>query len=212
MPYITNLHIHDPSSWGEWHKAEDLADLIEACSSLTALHLSISGSSGWIKYIVRNHDLNYHCSRITKLSVVSRVALENRGHSDNNSLKLPLFDIDDLLPFKNITTLQLEGFNVRNEDIMNDDDDNFMVTDNQKPTHNHSKISNLKLKNCIWEYPFTVQDFGPIKNLQVIYTDCYRSFTCKYRLHSTYTHAYLESQISDLALSIIKVLVIQNPN
>ncbi len=193
MPHITNLHIHDPSSWGEWHKSQDLGDLIHACSSLTALHVSISGSSGWIKYIVSNHDFNFHCSHITKLSVVSRVALENRGHPDNNNLKLPLFDIADLLCFENIKTLELEGFNVRNENIMDEDQDDYKM-ESRKPMHKQAEITNLKLKNCIWEYPFTVQDFGPIKNLQVVYTDCYRSFTCK---HTPSTLHPYRSEIKD---------------
>ena len=124
---------------------------------------------------------------------MSRVALENRGHPDNNNLKLPLFDIADLLCFENIKTLELEGFNVRNENIMDEDQDDYKM-ESRKPMHKQAEITNLKLKNCIWEYPFTVQDFGPIKNLQVVYTDCYRSFTCK---HTPSTLHPYRSEIKD---------------
>lgn len=125
-----------------------------------------------MKYVLTPSDIP---CQLTKLSVVSGVALTNRGLPDNNNLKLPLFNIGDLRHFAMIDTLELEGFNVRNENIMQD----FEAIELDSSTIQSAPcIVDLKLKNCIWEYPFEVQDFGPIKHLQVIYTDCYRSFTC----------------------------------
>lgn len=112
---------------------------------------------------------------LRKISVVSRVALENRGLPDNNGLKLPLFNINDLAHFINVDTLHLEGFNVRNEEIMQYSQEDLQNLDGNAVGSN---VRNLRLKNCIWEYPFDVQDFGSISQLEVIYTDCYRSFTC----------------------------------
>lgn len=171
-PYIGELSLRDPSSWGEWNKNITLGDLILVCPNLTSLTVASSGSSSWLKYINNNVPATKASSKLKKISVVSRVALDNRGLPDNNDLKLPSFNIHDLAHFENMDTLHLEGFNVRNEKMMEDFEDQTQVVGSQ--------VQTLSLKNCIWEYPFEVQDFGMIRHLTVIFTDCYRSFTCKF--------------------------------
>lgn len=186
--YIRNLKISEPSSWGEWHKNEELGRLVCACETLRSLALVSSGSSSWLKYVrqkLNSKDTKHNTTseesepvwpKLSQISVVSRVALESRGRPDNNGLKLPMFNICDLAAFTDLKTLELEGFNVTNEDFMNDFDEQGTEGCEILPQNG---ITTLHLKNCVWEYPFELQDFGPIRHLSVVYTECYRSFTCK---------------------------------
>lgn len=196
-PYITEIFLGEANSWGEWHRNEALGHLMSLCPKLNTLYLTISGTSNWIKYI----EPSIH--QLKEVVVYSEVAIVHRNFTNNQNLKLPIFNIEDLTKFPNVDTLRLEGFNVRiekdqdEEDYIDDMssqsmiehstkiasglDDEYNTTTSQASKSNGArrnhpqppKITSLYLRNCIWDYPYSIQDFGPIKTLSVIYSSNY---------------------------------------
>jgi hypothetical protein len=166
-PYIRSLQLREPSSWGEWHKAEQLSRLFEQCSGLNTVNICISGSSNWMKYLS-------NVASISHLKIKS--AISNQQGDSKGKLHLASFDISHLSNFSTLHTIELDGFNVRNEALING-------TNNlsEKPTNN---ISRLKLVDCMWEYPFDISDLCPIEDLNVIYTCPTGPFTYSERLKS----------------------------
>lgn len=155
------------------------------CPKLNTLYLTISGTSNWIKYI----EPPIH--QLKEVVVYSETAILHRNFINNQDLKLPVFNIEDLTKFPNVDTLRLEGFNIRieKEQVGNHSDDmssQSMIEHSKKDASNLNNnslqtldnsrspqpptITALYLRNCIWDYPYNIQDFGPIKTLSVIYS------------------------------------------
>lgn len=191
------------SSWGEWHKNTRLGEVISACANLKSLELAISGSSSWLKYIncslvgkeARTGDLVGVC----RLTVASQIWAPYIRLSEHNA-QLPLFNIGDLLHFKGVRYLRLQGFNVRNEEIMQDTGDvDEEQADSLLPLEPRvTNVETLELSDCIWEYPFNVQDFGSIRHLEVSFSSCSHPFTSMLRieknLKATVTANFLDSE------------------
>lgn len=87
-------------SMGWMAQNEALGDLILVCTKAHSLHLSSSGSSSWLKYVVSSTNSN-----IAKLTVRAKP-----------SQTLPTFNIHDTMSFPKVETLTIEGFNVFNSD------------------------------------------------------------------------------------------------
>lgn len=168
-PYVESLQLREPSSWGEWHMSEQLCRLFEVCCNLYTVNICISGSSNWLKYLN-----SVQC--ISKLTV--RSAISNQEGDSKGKLHLATFDMSHLCKFTGLQSIELDGFNVRNETLLvGGDTPTSSITGNPK-------LSCLKLIDCMWEYPFDISDLCPVEDLTVIYNRPNGPFTYSERLRT----------------------------
>lgn len=150
--YITSFSISIPSSWGEWHRFEVLQDVLEICSNLSTLTLTLSGSSKWMQYMRPN-------AHIRSLILIS-----------SQASGLPaLFDTADLHAFKSVENLHLEYFRLQCE---------YPIEERATPLL--TTVANLEIVNCEWNYPFSLSLFKKLDILAVYYSIKCEAFTCMF--------------------------------
>lgn len=168
-PYINALHITNASSWGEWHKDTDLGEVISLCPNLRELHVNLSGSSSWLKYIPL-------CTKVERLVASSQMASDwaaTTRDTKNKEPPLPEFDLFDLQKLPNVQKLRLEGFHVSDYSAIND------------PIK--YKFTDISLKNCIWSFPFDFKDLDcSLSRFDATYSPQFQGFTYSERLKTLF--------------------------
>ncbi|KAK9450421.1 uncharacterized protein V1518DRAFT_413798 [Limtongia smithiae] len=159
-PYITKLSIHIPSSWGEWHRSETLQDVLQKCTNVETLSLSLSGSSKWLQYICPNYN-------VRTLHLIS--------NQQNSSPAL--FDTCDLYAFRSVKVLKLEFFKLQCE---------YPIEQRAVPLV--TTVEEMEILNCEWNYPFSMSLFKNLKILSVFYTIKCEPFTYSERLKHLASH------------------------
>lgn len=93
-PYVFHIHMSDANLWSEWHRNNELSQLVSLCRNSKSLHLISSSSSSWLKYVSSENK-----STTSKLSLCSK-----RSTTFHN------FNTGDLVGFSDLMTLELENF------------------------------------------------------------------------------------------------------
>ncbi len=153
--YTRKLVILNADASGQWYHVHELSQILKACSNISHIDLPCTGSAYWIKYI---EGPIYSLKSLTCTSI------------RNKKKWLEPFEISHLKVFPNLTTLNLQGFEIT-----------CTIPVNESSTITPTGVQVMRLTNCSWLYPQNVTDFGPVVSLELLYIDEYEILTLSER-------------------------------